>query len=130
MEKEKWWFTFGVDHPVRSKCYVVIEGCYSDARGSMIRRYSNQWSHQYDSAEAAGVEKYGLREIGNRGGMYELLKLVHRIPLHPAAVEMFLSAASGLVLTDEIAIDDWTYVARLIMFRIEKQRKEKVNGTC
>ncbi len=126
IEPEKWWFTFGVDHPVRSKCYVVLEGCWSDARACMIRFYGNKWSHQYESAEAAGVERYSLRELTSPG-MYELLSLIRKLPLRPSSVEAFLIVASSLVIGGELTIDDWTYVTRLIAFRIEKQRKEHID---
>jgi len=62
-ETEKWWFTFGVDHPQHSMHYVVIEGSWGEARGEMIKRYGHKWSHQYASAEAAGVERYNLHEV-------------------------------------------------------------------
>lgn len=41
-----------------SKCYVVIEGTAAETRRSMFSRFGHQWSHQYGSAEAAGVERW------------------------------------------------------------------------
>lgn len=60
---ESWYFTFGVDHPQYSMYYVVIKGSWNEARGEMIKRYGSRWSFQYDSPEAAGVERYGLKEL-------------------------------------------------------------------
>jgi hypothetical protein len=57
-----WYFTFGWGQR-HQNCYTVIQGTHESARQEMNRRYGNQWSMQYDSAEAAGVEKYNLKEI-------------------------------------------------------------------
>lgn len=63
-------FTFGFAHehpdtgePLRN-CYVVIRANTSEeAREQMFARFGRKWSMQYRSREAAGVEKYHLREI-------------------------------------------------------------------
>jgi len=61
---EKWWFTFGsCVNDLHRNCYVVIEGGWGAARIEMMKRYGGAWSHQYESAEEAGVAKFGLREI-------------------------------------------------------------------
>lgn len=62
-KSRKWWFTFGVDHPIYSADAIVIEGTYNDARAKMIERHGTRWAFQYESAEAAGVEEFGLKEL-------------------------------------------------------------------
>lgn len=62
-EMKKWFFTFGFGQP-RENCYHAIEAEDSGkARDKMFERFGAKWSMQYDSAEAAGVEKYNLKEI-------------------------------------------------------------------
>lgn len=60
--EEDWYFTFGWGQK-HQNCYTVIKGTQESAKVEMNRRYGNQWSMQYPSAEAAGVEEYGLKEI-------------------------------------------------------------------
>lgn len=60
---QDWYFTFGVGHPLFAKRYVKIHGTYDGARETMFSVFDRNWSSQYPSAEAAGVEKYGLTEI-------------------------------------------------------------------
>ena len=56
-------FTFGVNHPL-GKCYVVVGVTDStEARELMFRTYGSRWAFQYESREAAGVERYDLREV-------------------------------------------------------------------
>lgn len=57
-----WYFTFGWGQRYQN-CYTVIKGTQESARQEMTRRYGNQWSMQYLTAEEAGVEEYGLKEI-------------------------------------------------------------------
>lgn len=60
---KKWYFTFGFGQP-HENCYHVIEAENSnEARNKMFERFGKKWSFQYDSAEAAGVERFNLREI-------------------------------------------------------------------
>lgn len=60
---KKFYFTFGFGHE-HENGYHVIEAEDSDAaRKEMFRRFGTKWSFQYDSAEAAGVDKYLLQEI-------------------------------------------------------------------
>ena len=59
----KFYCTFGNGHPNRN-CYIVIEAHnVVDAGLKMHERFGKQWSMIYDSAEAAGVEQWGLKEI-------------------------------------------------------------------
>ncbi len=59
----KYWFTFGCGQ-AHENCYHVIEAENRDtARNKMFERFGMQWGMQYNSAEAAGVEKFHLREI-------------------------------------------------------------------
>lgn len=69
-EPERWWFTFGSGHrhPVTDEdlsfSYVVIEGTYDESRDVMFASpFGRRWSHQYRSAERAGVDEFGLREV-------------------------------------------------------------------
>ena len=60
---KKYWFTFGFGQRYEN-CYCVIVAEDSQrAREEMYRRFGNQWSMQYESAEEAGVERFSLREI-------------------------------------------------------------------
>lgn len=59
----KFWFTFGFGQP-HENCYHVIEAENAEkAREDMFRKFGKQWAFQYDSAEAAGVDEFNLREI-------------------------------------------------------------------
>lgn len=59
----KYYFTFGFGQ-VHENGYHIIEAENSaKAREKMFRKFGDKWSMQYDSAEAAGVEKFHLREI-------------------------------------------------------------------
>ncbi len=44
--------------------YVVFRDMtHADARGHMVHYFGAVWSGEYESLEAAGVEKYGLTEL-------------------------------------------------------------------
>ena len=59
---QDWYFTFGCGQR-HENCYTVIHGTSSDARDEMFRRYGAKWSMMYDSAEAAGVDRYNLKLV-------------------------------------------------------------------
>jgi len=64
-EKKDWFFTFGYGQHgggLRNN-YVKIYGTYDSARAEMVRRYGEEWSFQHGSAEDAGVEEFGLKEV-------------------------------------------------------------------
>jgi len=62
-----WIFTFGFGHvatgdvPLRNR-FVRIRGTYEEARTEMLRRFGRTWAFQYESEEAAGVERFNLSE--------------------------------------------------------------------
>ena len=57
------YFTFGCGHPLR-KYYVVIKGeDETQCREVMVKQFGSCWCMQYDTPEAAGVERYGLKPI-------------------------------------------------------------------
>ena len=59
----KYYFTFGSGQKYEG-CYVVIEAENAyDARQEMFQRYGKKWGFMYKSAEEAGVERWGLKEI-------------------------------------------------------------------
>lgn len=68
-EPERWIFTFGFahEHPVTheslAQCYLVIEAPEEVARDRVWKVFGAQWSMQYPSEEAAGVERFNLRRI-------------------------------------------------------------------
>lgn len=71
---EVWFFTFGAAHvdavtgESLANSYVRIEAdSEADARRIMCDRFGNRWSFCYPSAEAAGVERYGLIEVHLHG---------------------------------------------------------------
>lgn len=54
------YFTFGCGGAFR-KHYVMIDAStYNTARQIMVEHFANLWAFQYDSAEEAGVERFGL----------------------------------------------------------------------
>lgn len=62
-EHTKWYFTFGFGQG-HDNCYTVIKAKdYGSAREEMFWRWGQKWAFQYDSAEAAGVEEFALKEI-------------------------------------------------------------------
>lgn len=65
-EVREWVFTFGfgqcVDGVALAGKYVRIRGTADDARAEMLRRFGRTWAFQYESEEAAGVERFGLQE--------------------------------------------------------------------
>jgi hypothetical protein len=56
-----WFFTFGHGQ-AGFPGFVRIHGTFGSAREEMFRRYGTAWCMQYESAEAAGVERWGLIE--------------------------------------------------------------------
>lgn len=56
-------FTFGFGQKYQGCFYVVEAKDADEARDTMINRFGTQWSMQYDSRDAAGVEKFNLKEI-------------------------------------------------------------------
>lgn len=69
MHVDTWYITFGFGHvhpftkESLANCYVVLTGSEVDVRTKMIERFGQRWAFVYDSADAAGVERYNLREI-------------------------------------------------------------------
>lgn len=69
-ESRKWWFTFTLgDATYGGGCYAVFEGTYKEAREKMGERFGDKWAFQYESAEAAGVEEWSLREVMKRADL-------------------------------------------------------------
>lgn len=68
-EQIDWLFTFGGNHThpetgeSLGNSYVRIHGTEAEARTVMVAAFGQRWAFQYDSAEQAGVAKYGLTEI-------------------------------------------------------------------
>ena len=59
----KWYFTFGFGQ-VYANCYTTIEAHNKiTARMKMMNKCGTKWAFQYDSAEDAGVEEFGLHYI-------------------------------------------------------------------
>lgn len=56
------YFTFGSGQAFPNG-YVKIRGTFSSARQAMFDRFGPKWSMQYDSAEAAGVDRWRLKEV-------------------------------------------------------------------
>lgn len=61
-EVRDWIFTFGVNDPAGHH-FVRIHGTFHSAREEMVRRYERKWAFQYESEEAAGVDRFGLTEL-------------------------------------------------------------------
>lgn len=61
MEKQNWYFTFGVGDQLFSKNYVCINDTYGKAREKMFEVFKDKWAFQYD--EKSFGNKYGCTEI-------------------------------------------------------------------
>lgn len=61
-QEQDWYFTWGPDQK-HEKCFTKIFGTREDARDMMIAIHGHAWAFQYPNAEAAGVERHGLKEI-------------------------------------------------------------------
>lgn len=61
-------FTFGFGH--HCGCGRSLSSCYTElpSREDMIRLWGIKWSHQYETAEQAGVERWQLRRIATDEG--------------------------------------------------------------
>lgn len=62
-EETGWYFTFGAGQPHEGCYHYVAEPDYMKARDYMINSFGRQWCGQYKTAEDAGVEKWGMKEI-------------------------------------------------------------------
>lgn len=69
-DEQDWFFTFGPAHHMPGKPeeslgrrFVRIHGTYLSARFQMIDVFGPKWSHQYPTAQAAGVDEHGLVEL-------------------------------------------------------------------
>lgn|SRR5690606_20864485 len=65
-----WYFTFGVGHvhprtgASLANHYTTVTATSPDAaRERMMRIFGNRWAFQYESAEKAGVERFGLKYV-------------------------------------------------------------------
>jgi hypothetical protein len=61
-QPQEWIFTFGFGQP-HANGFTRIFGTFNSAREEMFRRYGRQWSMQYPTEAAAGVEEFRLKEI-------------------------------------------------------------------
>ena len=52
--------------------------------------------------------------------MCELLEELRTVPLKPTETGDFLRQAAKLAMVDAITTDDWKYLARLVLYRIDK----------
>lgn len=61
--KRDWYFTFCYDSP-HAKCYLVISNAtWAEARDKVMARFGTKWAFQYETADLAGVDEYGLTRI-------------------------------------------------------------------
>ena len=61
---KKYYFTFGHGQSPGFGYYLIIEAEDPDsAREKMHKRWGVKWSMVYASAEAAGVERWNLKEV-------------------------------------------------------------------
>ena len=61
--EQDWYFTFGFGHTPNQNGYIVLRGTCKSTYDEMHRRYGDKWAFQYRSAEDAGVDRFGLRQI-------------------------------------------------------------------
>lgn len=61
---KKFYFTFGHDHSPGIGFYLIIKADNEfSAREKMHERWGTKWSTSYDSPEAAGIQKWNLKEV-------------------------------------------------------------------
>lgn len=58
-----YFFTFGSGQVHQNGYHKIEADTKEAAREEMVRKFGTQWSMQYESAEAAGVERWGLHEV-------------------------------------------------------------------
>ena len=63
----KWYFTWGFGHRFPNGYHVVEADSAGEARKIMVERFGLKWAFQYNSADAAGVERFHLHEINENG---------------------------------------------------------------
>lgn len=56
-------FTFGFEQPHENGYHVIKATHWGEARLKMCERFGTKWSMQYESREAAGVERFNLKEV-------------------------------------------------------------------
>jgi hypothetical protein len=68
--EQDWFFTFGPAHHMPGlpamglgDRFVRLNGTRASTRAAMVRAFGVKWSGQYPSADAAGVERFGLLEL-------------------------------------------------------------------
>ena len=61
-EAKDWCFTFGFGQKHEGH-YHIIRGGREQTKKIMFERFGNKWGFQYSSTEAAGVKRYGLKEL-------------------------------------------------------------------
>ena len=68
MEKQDWYFTFGMGQPHANK-FIKFFGTFGEAREQMVNSFGQKWSFQYSEKEwfnEEGIsqeEEYNLTEI-------------------------------------------------------------------
>lgn len=57
-------YTFGDGHEC-PQCNLSLRRCYVELpdRGAMVGLYGVKWAHEYNTPEAAGVERFGLQRV-------------------------------------------------------------------
>lgn len=60
---QKYYFTFGCSQPHENHYHIIEADDPAKARELMFRRFGDKWSMMYDSAEAAGVERWNLTQL-------------------------------------------------------------------
>jgi len=59
----KFYFTFGFGQLHENKYHVIEAENAGKAREEMFEKFGRKWSMMYNSAEEAGVERFGLKEL-------------------------------------------------------------------
>jgi hypothetical protein len=80
---QDWWFTFGAGQEFADR-YVVINGSHVTARALMVHHFGQRWCDQYESAERAGVDEFGLTRLDVAD--WPLPRLVHPAPITDPAL--------------------------------------------
>jgi len=63
LEERSYYFTFGQDQKHSGKYVAIRAEDFHSARRKMVKRFGTMWAGQYESKQAAGVERYGLEEL-------------------------------------------------------------------
>lgn len=61
-DEKDYYFTFTQGSELKNH-YIVFHDTFSGARDRMVAIFGSNWAFQYSSREAAGVDRYNLKQL-------------------------------------------------------------------